>query len=46
MKDIRCMVNWHHWKRRQGEGGTWVACTRCRTEKHSSAAGWYGRHPA
>lgn len=45
MNDVRCILHWHRWKRLQGERGTWVACTRCRREKHPAAVGWYGRHP-
>jgi hypothetical protein len=44
MKDIRCILNWHRWQRRQSpEGDTWVACSRCGKEKHSAAVGWYGQ---
>lgn len=29
MKDIRCLIGWHRFERRQVEGSQYVECRRC-----------------
>jgi hypothetical protein len=29
MKDLRCILGWHHWVRRQIEDSQYQECSRC-----------------
>ena len=43
MKDIRCILNWHHWQRRKvADSDSYLQCRRCDKEKHPGALGAMG----
>lgn len=43
VKDIRCILNWHHWQRRKAaDSDSYLQCRRCGKEKHPGALGLMG----
>jgi hypothetical protein len=33
MKDVRCLIGWHDWVKRQVEDSQYVECRRCGKDK-------------
>jgi hypothetical protein len=37
MKDLRCTLRWHKWKKVHNEGGVYLKCVRCGAEEQPNA---------
>jgi len=43
MKDLRCLVGFHRWQRRQVEDSQYLVCARCGRERDTVSSGPLGR---
>jgi hypothetical protein len=43
MKDLRCLLGLHKWRKRQIEGSQYLACGRCNKERDTVPSGPSGR---